>query len=182
MSLAAGIGMPYELLSGDHGRANDRTIRVAQNDYWCQLDSDAWPVIIPQFLKKLRKERIYTTILAGHVPLIKRSEALKTHWSTHAHAYIHPVQDVQANIAAVNAGFKSRAEVIRERRYDISEVDAEINSDALTSATEIVTEQHAEPTQKENPKTDNALDRIMKAFGGWYGAVVRAYKKTDRRA
>ncbi len=125
MSLAAGIGMPYELLSGDYSRVNDRTIRVALNDYRRRLDSDAWLVIIPQFLKKLRKAWIDTAILAGHVPLAKRSEALKTHWSTHAHAYIHPVQDVQANIAAVKAGFKSRAEVIRERGYDISEVDAE---------------------------------------------------------
>lgn len=130
MSLAAGIGMPYELLSGDYSRVNDRTIRVALNDYRRKLESDQWNIIIAQFLKPLRKAWVDAAILNNQLTLEQRKEAISTHWTPHAHAYIHPVQDVQANIAAVNAGFKSRAEVIRERGYDISEIDDERLSDA----------------------------------------------------
>lgn len=129
MSLAAGIGIPYELLSGDYSRVNDRTIRVALNDYRRKLESDQWNIIIAQFLKPLRKAWVDAAILNGHLTLDQRKAAIATHWTPHAHAYIHPVQDVQANISAVNAGFKSRAEVIRERGYDISEIDDERMAD-----------------------------------------------------
>ncbi len=125
MALAAGIGIPYEVISGDYSRVNDRTMRVILNDYRRQLEADQWQIMIAQFLKPLRKAFIDAAILAGHIDVSKRDDALKTHWSPQAFSYIQPVQDVQANIEAVHAGFKSRAEVIRERGYDISEVDAE---------------------------------------------------------
>jgi lambda family phage portal protein len=129
MSLAAGIGIPYELLSGDYSLVNDRTIRVALNDYRRKLESDQWNIIIAQFLKPMRKAWVDAAILNGHITIEQRKDAIATHWTPHAHAYINPVQDVQANIAAVKAGFKSRAEVIRERGYDISEIDSERMAD-----------------------------------------------------
>lgn len=125
LSLAAGVGLPYELLSGDYSKVNDRVVRVALNDYRRQLEADQWLVIIPQFLKKLRKAWVDAAILNGHLAMAQRRDAIKTHWTPHGFAYINPVQDVNANIAAVSAGFKSRAEVIRERGYDINEVDSE---------------------------------------------------------
>lgn len=131
LALAAGVGMPYELLSGDYSRVNDRTIRVALNQYRRALEQDQWQVMIAQFLKPLRKAWVGTAILSGHLAMAQREQAVRTHWTPHAHAYIHPVQDVQANVMAVDAGFKSRAEVIRERGYDIDEVDAERLADGL---------------------------------------------------
>ena len=45
-------------------------------------------------------------------------------WIPHGWAYIHPVQDMQAQALAVRNGFKSRSEVVSEQGYDSEQVDA----------------------------------------------------------
>jgi hypothetical protein len=50
-------------------------------------------------------------------------------WIPQAHAYINPVQDIEAQMAEVRGGFSSRKQKISERGYDIEEVDAEIAAD-----------------------------------------------------
>lgn len=136
MAVSAGIGLPYEILSGNYGNISDRTMRVIMNNFKRRLEQDQWTVIIAQFLKPVRKAFIENAILADKLSLNQKKEALKTYWTPQAHAYIQPVTDVNAQILAINAGLKSRAEVIRERGYDIEEVDAERaeDRDALSGA------------------------------------------------
>ena len=50
-------------------------------------------------------------------------------WIPHGWAYIHPVQDMQAQSLAVRNGFKSRSEVVSEQGYDSEQVDDEIAAD-----------------------------------------------------
>lgn len=129
MSLCAGVGIPYELLSGDYSRINDRTMRIAINDFKRKLEADQWQIIIAQFLKPLRKAWVDAAILAGNINTSSRKEALKTNWTTHAHAYIHPVQDIQGKLLKINNGLTTKAQVISDEGYDPAEVLAEVEKE-----------------------------------------------------
>ena len=46
-------------------------------------------------------------------------------WTPQAWQYIHPVQDVDATIKAIEAGLKSRTDALLEQGFDPDEVDAQ---------------------------------------------------------
>ena len=48
--------------------------------------------------------------------------------------YVNPSQDVSADIEAINAGLKSRAQAVAERGYDIAAIDDERAQDAARQA------------------------------------------------
>ncbi|HYD29365.1 MAG TPA: hypothetical protein VEB64_00685, partial [Azospirillaceae bacterium] len=54
---------------------------------------------------------------------------LTAKWIPDAPEWVDPIKDVNAKIAAVRAGFLSRAEVVSGLGYDVEEVDAEIAAD-----------------------------------------------------
>jgi lambda family phage portal protein len=129
MSLCAGIGLPYELLSGDYSHINDRTMRIAINDFRRKLEADQWNIIIAQFLKPMRKAWVDAAILAGHVKMTDRKEAIKTNWTPHAHAYIHPKQDIEGKLLKINNGLTTKAQVISDEGYDPAQVLAEVEQE-----------------------------------------------------
>ena len=124
--IATGTGIPYELLSGDFSQVNDRTMRIALNNFKRQLEQDQWQHIIAQFLKPLRKAWLDNAILAGHIDMSQRDEAKKTKWAPHAHPYIHPVQDIQSHIMSMDAGIKSLQTTKLEMGYDLDESEEQV--------------------------------------------------------
>jgi capsid protein len=50
-------------------------------------------------------------------------------WIPPGFAWVDPLKDIKAQIMAVRAGFKSRAEVVSEQGYDVEGTDAEIAAD-----------------------------------------------------
>jgi capsid protein len=59
----------------------------------------------------------------------RRREYLRTRWVPQGWAYIQPVQDIQARMMEVNAGFNSRSEMVLRSGYDAETVDAENAAD-----------------------------------------------------
>lgn len=50
-------------------------------------------------------------------------------WIPPGFAWVDPLKDIKAQIMAVRAGFKSRAEAVSEQGYDSEEIDHEIAAD-----------------------------------------------------
>jgi capsid protein len=133
LAVAAGVGLPFEILTGDLREVNDRLIRAVLNEFHRRIEQRQWSVFIHQFCQPVRAAWLDAAFHAGAIALPdygnQRRAYLRTRWVPQGWRYIHPVQDIQAQILAIKAGISSRSEAILERGYDAEVIDAEIADD-----------------------------------------------------
>ena len=128
--IAAALGIPYFLLSGDYTEVNDRTARVALTAYRRRVLQLLRNTLIPRFVRPVREAWVDAAMLAGILPSnILASTLKRTHYVPEAWQYINPVQDINAEVIAINNGLKSRSESLLERGRDIESVDAQRKND-----------------------------------------------------
>lgn len=156
LGVAAGLGTPYELLTGDLKDVSDRTLRVIIQEYRRHCEQRQWQIIIPQFCQRVRNAWAMAAALSGEITAAEAVEAKRVAWQPQGWAYIHPVQDAQGKRVEVEAGFRSRASVIAERGDDPDEVDAERAADAKREALAGLAEPQA---KRERPAYDD-LSRV----------------------
>jgi len=125
LGASAGQGLPYELVTGDIRQVSDRTLRVIINEFRRFAEQRQWQIIIPQFCQPVRDAYVDQAVLAGEVSASDADDEKRVEWSPHGWEYLHPVQDVQAKQAEVQAGFRSRDSVIAEQGDDPEIVDEE---------------------------------------------------------
>lgn len=125
LGVAAGPGVPYELLTGDIRDVSDRTLRVIINEFRRHCEQRQWHIVIPMLCQFTRNAWVDAGVLSGAIALAEADEARRVVWQPQGWAYIHPVQDAQGKKIEVDAGFRSRDSVIAERGEDPDQVDAE---------------------------------------------------------
>lgn len=125
LAMTAGVGLPYEIASGDIKDVSDRTLRIAVNEWRRGCEAKQWNVIIPRLLVPIRRAWCLHAALGGALTAIEATEALRVTWAPPAWAPMHPVQDTTRAVLEVNNGFRSRASVIAEMGFDAAAVDAE---------------------------------------------------------
>ena len=130
LAIAAGDGIPYELLTGDLRDISDRTLRVILNDFRRTCEQYQWQLIIPMMCQPVREAVAVAAVLAGALTPAQGAEFNRCTWHPQAWPYIHPTQDVQAKKMERDAGLKSRAQLAAERGEDIEQIDAERAEDA----------------------------------------------------
>lgn len=128
-SVAAGTGLPYELLTGDLKDVSDRTLRVSVNEFRRHVESKVWGVIVPRLLRPLLNQWAIFAMVGGPLSSEEAAQALLVEFAPPAFSPLHPTQDIQARKLEVDAGFRSRASVISEMGYDPAAVDAERAAD-----------------------------------------------------
>lgn len=129
-SISAAIGLPYEFVSGDVVDVSDRALRVIVNEYRRLVEQRQFSTIIKQFCAKVYAEVMRAAVYSGKIsPLDLDGNSVE--WAPPRFRHFHPVQDVNALRAEVEAGFRSRASVIAEYGYDVLEVDAERSADTV---------------------------------------------------
>ncbi|GAB7529405.1 phage portal protein [Pseudomonas sp. 3A(2025)] len=158
MAAAAGAGMPYELLTGDMRGVSDRVMRVVLNEFRRRIEQLQFGVYVHQLCRPVRAAWMDMAVLSGALELPdyaqRRREYLRTRWIPQGWAYINPVQDVQARMLEVNAGFASRSEMVLRTGYDAETVDDENAADIARaqrlglSYTTLVTEPTEDPEEK----------------------------------
>jgi len=129
--VAAGTGLPYELLTGDLRDVSDRALRVILNEFRRHCQQRQWHILIPQFCRKVRNAWADAAVLAGALSGAEGREAKRVTWVPQGWAYIHPTQDAQAQQMLVESGFTSRTRIITERGDDPEEIDLERAEDDL---------------------------------------------------
>lgn len=130
-AVAVATGVPYELLTGDMSGMNDRTVRVVLNEFKRRMQMVQHTIIAFKFCRPIWNAWIDRAILAGALPTpagygtdpAKPWALVK--WTPQRWAYIHPVQDIQAQKDEVRAGFTSRAAIVSENGEDAEEIDRE---------------------------------------------------------
>ena len=125
LGVAAGQGMPYEVMSGDIRDVSDRTLRVVINEFRRHCEQRQWQVIIPMLCQPVRDAWADAAWIAGLLDDQSRAAAKAVRWRPQAWPYIHPVQDREGKRLDLEMGLRSRAAIIGEMGDDPEDVDAE---------------------------------------------------------
>jgi lambda family phage portal protein len=128
--ISAASDVPYHALTGDLSQINDRTARVILIEFRRFVEQLQWLFVIPQLCEPMRRSWFMRAIVSGALPTPRGfwddpSAWAAAEWTAPAFAYIHPVQEVEADIKRVRAGFASRRQIIRERGYDPELIERE---------------------------------------------------------
>lgn len=127
LGIAAGLGIPYEVLSGDYSAINDRLWRAIVNQYRRDLEQATNLFTIQQVCRGIWVAFVDKAILAGEIDAPdyerRRREYIRAEFKTQAWPYIHPLQDAQAMQLIKKEGFNSRQALVAERGRDVEEVD-----------------------------------------------------------
>jgi lambda family phage portal protein len=132
--VAAATGVPYEVITGDMTKVNDRTVRVILNEFRRRVQGYQHQIVVFQLCRPIWRAWMDRVFFSGALPipdsyLTDPSPWAAVKWMPQGWPYLHPVQDVQANKEAVRAGFKSRRAVVAELGDDVEVIDDEQRDD-----------------------------------------------------
>jgi lambda family phage portal protein len=130
-AIAAGLGVPYEALTGDLSTVNYSSIRAGMVEFRRNLEALQHNVLVPRFCDPVWKRFVTLAVLSGalDIPGAELTDLFAVEWLPPRFDYVDPQKDVNAEILAINAGLKSRAMAVAERGYDVEAIDAEIAAD-----------------------------------------------------
>lgn len=123
--IATGMGLTFEMLTGDLGEANYSSARVGLLDFRRRAEMLQRNLIEAGFLRPLWRRWIEVQGLAGAIPPDAMADHLAVRFVPPGWAWVDPQNEVAADVAAINAGLKSREEVVAGRGRDIDELDEE---------------------------------------------------------
>ena len=129
-SIAAGMGITYEQLTGDLTGVNYSSIRAGLLEFRRRCEQFQHQVMVFQMCRPIWRRWIDLAILNGALP--KKGDVAayyEAKWIPPGFAWVDPLKDIKAQMMAVRAGFKSRAEVVSEQGYDAEAIDQEIAAD-----------------------------------------------------
>lgn len=123
--IAAGLGVTYEMMTGDVSQVNFSSARVAMLEFRRNAEQMQWLTLVPKLCEPIWRAFIDAAILAG-----KLSERdYRCDWSTPKWDYVNPQQDVNAELAEISGGLSSISEKLRRRGYKPDLVFSELKSD-----------------------------------------------------
>jgi lambda family phage portal protein len=132
-AVAAGLGLPYELVSGDLEGVTYSSIRAGLVEFRRRVEQLQHNVVVHLFCRPIWERFVRLAVLTGDLPArdfdADPAAYLGCSWLPPKFDYVDPMKDVQAEILAIDAGLKSRSQAISERGYDAEQVDAEIAAD-----------------------------------------------------
>lgn len=132
MAQTAGSDTPYEIVTGDFSKINDRTARVLLNEFRRFVQQKQQTIIVHQLCRVVVSQwwmprAVLTGALAAPGFARDAEQYTRAKHIPQAWAYINPVQDVQAKREEKRSGFKTQAEIISETTgEDIDDVYARI--------------------------------------------------------
>jgi len=116
-AIAAGVGVPYELMTGDLSQVNYSSYRAGLVDFRRRIEQDQW--------------HLYVHGVCGRIwsRFIEEASALSPglgdrtgiEWTPPRFELIDPLKETQAEIEACLAGFDTWEEIVRKRGWTASE-------------------------------------------------------------
>jgi lambda family phage portal protein len=128
----AAVGVPLEAFTHEWGATNDRLARVVLNQYRRRVHRLLWSIVVPQFLRPVWNAWFSLALAGESLPVTDtylEDRLGRVTFAPHAHAYVHPVQDVASYREAIRAGLTSRAAAVAETGEDVEVIEAQIAAD-----------------------------------------------------
>lgn len=132
-SIAAGLGIPYEVLTGDLSSVNYSSIRASLVEFRRRVEAVQHNVLVFRFCRPIWERFVLTAVLTGEIDgrgFAKNPQAFTAaKWITPRREWVDPLKDARAEIEAINVGLMSRREAVASRGWDIETLDDEIAAD-----------------------------------------------------
>lgn len=132
-AVAAGLGLPEHLLTGDLRGANYSSLRAGLVAFRQRVEAVQFHTVIPQLLRPIWERVITFEVLSGRLSVDLR-DALRADFYPPAQPWVDPLKDAEAEALLVAKGFKSRRQVAAERGWNVEDLDAEIAADHAREA------------------------------------------------
>jgi lambda family phage portal protein len=121
-AIAAGLGLTYELLTGDLSQVNYSSIRAGLIEFRRRMEALQWQVLIPCLCNPVWSRFVQVAQAAGSLP----AGTFGVEWTAPRFEAVDPLKDAKADIMSVRAGFMTLKEAIARNGYDPSDVLMEI--------------------------------------------------------
>ena len=156
-SVAAGMGVPAHLVSGDLRQANYSSLRADLVSFRQRVGQIQYGILAPQLLRPVHSRAVQSLILTGALNA-PGFETRPTDWTAAefimpAQPWVDPKKDAEALRELMDAGLMSRREAVAERGWSIEALDREIASDIARSAA-LGLSFGAKPSDKESHDDD----------------------------
>ncbi|MDG4575430.1 MAG: phage portal protein [Defluviicoccus sp.] len=121
-AIAAGVGLTYELLTGDLSQVNYSSIRAGLIEFRRRMEALQWQLLVPGLCRPVWQRFVATSQAIGALP----DEIIDAEWTAPRFEAVDPLKDIQADILAVRAGLMTLKEAVARQGYDPAHVLAEI--------------------------------------------------------
>ncbi len=108
--IACGLGVTYEVLSGDLSQVNFSSGRMGWLEFYRNIEMWRWNILIPLFCEPVFKWFLQSVNLYYGIDTTK----IKVNWTPPRREMIDPLKEVQADIMKIRNGFCSLDEIHRE--------------------------------------------------------------------
>lgn len=112
-AVSAGLGVPYEALTGDLSNVNFSSGRMGWLEYQRSLAAWQWTMFIPQFCGSVASWMIEALDLLG-----EDTTGVTVEWTPPGREMINPSEEVKANRDAIRSGQMTLQEVVQMRGRD----------------------------------------------------------------
>jgi len=123
-AISAGLGVPYEALTGDLSNVNFSSGRMGWLEYQRSLAAWQWSMFIPQFCGSVGRWLIEALEAVG-----EDVAGVTVRWTPPGREMINPAEEVKASRDAIRAGGKTVSQWARERGEDPDTFLAEAKAD-----------------------------------------------------
>lgn len=123
-SIAAGVRLPYELMTGDFSQSNFASGKMGMLDYQCFVASIQWHFMIPQVMQKVWGWFIEAAKIGGKLPMNLK---VGVEWTPPEFESVTRLDDARADLLEIRMGKRSQQEVISKTGRDPMAVLNEID-------------------------------------------------------
>ena len=129
LNIAASVGLPYHLVTGDVRQANYSSLRAELVEFRRRASQLQHGVIAFQLCRPVWRRWLEAAVLAGELDPSDLAGALAVQWIPPRWDWVDPLKDIQAQLLAIEAGLLSRRKAVEATGYDIEEIDRENAAD-----------------------------------------------------
>lgn len=171
-SLSVAMGLAVELVTLNFkALGNERIFRALMFEVQRYVESLQWHLFIHQFCEPIWRRFVaeaYRKQLWKPEPGKSVEDYFIIEWRPPVRHHIHPVQEIDAWLKAIENGLTSRKRVVAEFGEDVEDIDAENVEDMARAA-------HGKLAYPVYPKLAETIDTgILKSTVNDYGVAVRA--------
>ncbi len=120
--IAVGVGVTFEMMTGDMGETNFSGARVRLIDFRRQVETMQWLTLVPRLILPVWRAFIQAGKMANKLP---QSMGYECDHSMPKWDYVNPEQDAAAEVTLMDAGLLSPVESLRRRGFKSADVIAE---------------------------------------------------------
>ena len=123
--IAAGLGVPYEILSGDLSAVTFASGRHGLLEFRRTVEAVQYGLMVPQFCQQVLKR--WTRLAVALEVLTAAPQGVR--WIGPGIEMLDPRMETAATISRVRAGLCSRKEAVAQTGWRVEDIDAEIAAD-----------------------------------------------------